>query len=194
MPFEHLLQSAERCFADAETYRLSKPETSMACTSHGHEIRASYYLANDDSRFKDEIRSLITSELARHRQFGSSVRTFPQHKYGLLALSISAIDLAKDVLALPIERKNWAKFDAYVTYQLCRVLGVPQDTKAPKFTPTQTELAFVTAIEGVGSKSIVDYDAVGDFWKALRKKRYQLTIFEHGNLFEAALRALEKAV
>jgi hypothetical protein len=194
MAFDHLLESAELCFADAETYRQSKPETSLACTSDGHEILASFYLANDDPRFKDEIHLLLRNELTRFSQFGSRVRSFPQHKYAILALSISAIDLAKEILALPIERKNWSKFDAYVTYCICKVLGVPQDATAPEIAPTKAEAGFVVAIGGLLEKRKVDYGAIEAFWKAHHRKRYQLTIFEHRNLFGAALHALEKAV
>jgi hypothetical protein len=50
------------------------------------------------------------------------------------------------------------------------------------------------ALDDIESRQAFDPSDIDSFWKSLRKKRYQLTIFEHKNLFEPALQTLQENV
>lgn len=162
----------------------------MAAQSHGHEILASYLVANEDPRYRAEIEALLHGELARFAAFGSSVRTLPQHRYLLLALALGDATTAIAVASLPIDRENWANFDSAYVYRICNILGVPQDAKLPKSRPTQTEQIFLEALDLIAEKRPYEPEKVQAFWRALRKKRYQFTILEHMNPFVPALETL----
>ncbi len=193
MSFEHLRQSAERCFADAAALAAERPEASLARRSSGHSVLAAYYLANNDARANEEIRAFLLNELRRYEAFVASVRTFAQHTLLILALAIGELSLARTIAALPIDRQSWSKFDAYITHRICAILNVPQVGPEPSFKPTKSEEGFVAAVEAVARTEPFNPAQVEAFWKALRSKRYQLTIFEHANLFAPALVTLRNA-
>lgn len=192
MDFDHLRESAMRYFADAAECRESKPETSLGLTSDGHYILAGYYLANDDHRYEQEIRLLLSTELERYRRYGTTVRSCPQASYLWLSLAIDDIVTARSIASLPVERKDMARLDAYVVHKICTMLGVSQSEKVPDFRPTETERNLVSAIEAVASGSPYNESDVERFWSKLKKKRFQLTIFEYANLFTPALNTLSK--
>ena len=147
MAFDHLRESAARCFDDSQSLRASKPEAAMAAQSHGHEILASYLLANGDPGYRTEIEALLHSEIARFGAFGTSVRTLPQHSYLLLALALGDVKTAIAIASLPIDRKNWATFDSAFVHRICSILHVPQDAKPPRARPTTTERIFLNALD-----------------------------------------------
>ena len=188
--FEHLQASARHSFDDAQTLRDTKPEVAMASRSHGHEALASYLLANGDPGYRPEIEALLRNELARFEAFGTSIRTLPQPKYLLLALAIGDISTARAFASLPIDRKNWATFDSAFVYRICEILRIPQQGKLPKAKATQTEQVFLAALDSIAQGGAYDPDQIEAFWRTLRNKRYELTIFQHFNAFNPALSTL----
>ncbi|ROZ61381.1 hypothetical protein [Ramlibacter sp. WS9] len=190
MAFDHLKISAERSFADAEEREATNPEGALAARAHGHEALASYYFANGDSKGEEELHSAIRAEVQRYLAFGTAVRPFLQYRYLLLALAIGDVVLAREIAGYPIDRKNWSRFDSAITFRICNVLGIAQGVKEPKASYTATEQTFLRALDAVAKGEAFEVDDVHGFWKALRKKRYELTIFEHKDLFTPALKTL----
>jgi hypothetical protein len=191
MAFEHLKLSAEESFSDAQAMRNKKPEASMACIADSHYLMATYYLANDDSHWEAEARATIIADLERYETFGTTVRTFRQAQYLIMALAIGDIAIAERIAALPIDRKHWGTLDSYLTFLICGILGVKQDAKRPCGALSESEAVFVDALVALSNGAQPDLSAVEKAWMAMRKKRFALTIFEHRNLFGLAIQKLQ---
>ncbi|MCE3272241.1 MAG: hypothetical protein K0S57_2638 [Ramlibacter sp.] len=140
-----------------------------------------------------ELRRAIQTEVARYVEFKGAVSPFLQYRYLVLGLGVGDLGLAREVASFPIDRKNWSRFDFAITYRVCEMLGVSQDARAPKATYTTAEQAFLRALDAVSRGEAYDAAEVHAFWKTLRKKRYQFTIFEQKDLFTPALETLRAA-
>lgn len=193
MAFDHLKLSATECFQSAADRRISKPETSMAFESDGHDSLAAFLLANGEPGWEIEVKASIEIDLARFREYGTTVRSFAQPKHLLLALAIGDQPLAKSIAEIPLDRKHWSALDAHITYEICKVLNVSQPINPPRDKLIDSEFALINAVRAIYQSEEPDMHAVDKAWRNMRKKRYQFTIFEHGNLLGLAISNLRSA-
>ena len=74
----HLLEVSKEEFDDALVFEKSDPQKSMKYTISGHEILASYYLANHNELFIDELE--ITTKLKLNYINAHSEKTFAREQ------------------------------------------------------------------------------------------------------------------
>ena len=189
----HLLEVSKEEFDDALEFEKSDPQKSMKYTISGHEILASYYLANHNELFIDELE--ITTKLKLNYINTYSEKLWPESQinYTFLCLAINNIQRAMDFITIETDYKNSHKFAILLNCKLRELLGAPLLVAEPDYTPSKSEVGLFEAFDKILSKQEVSWDLLHKYWKATKKKRYELTVFEYDDLFSRALRNGEKA-
>lgn len=184
----HLLENSERLFQEAKSLEDTDKKTAARFFINGHEVLASYYMANDMDEYAQEIEAATALKLNYIKDYNEHVGPETQINYVFLCLSINEIERAKEFCSFEIDYKNSHKFSILLNCLLRRILGIPLLGKEPKYKPTKTEAGLFSALQNVIDNQAIDDIALHKYWRATKSKRYQLTIFENRDLFSQAIK------
>lgn len=190
----HLLENSERLFQEVKTLEATDVKTAARFSINGHEVLASYYMANDMEEYVQEIDAATALKLNYIKNYNERVGPETQINYVFLCLSINKIERAKEFCSFSTDYKNSHKFSVLLNCLLRRILDIPLLAKEPKYKPTKTEVGLISSLQNVIDRQEIDSIALQKYWKATKSKRYQLTIFENRDLFSQAISNAAKCI
>jgi hypothetical protein len=189
--FDHRrLEHAEQTLAKGKAALPSDVQNGIYWIKSGLRLRATTLLKNDSPDALSAINELVDTAARLSHENGLSIAPSEQNELIFLSLFAKNRDTAIRLATLNIESSDKYPFTLAVRSYLASALSLANDNSAiPKVT--RTESKFLEDLISVADRTPTDLSGADEFWSSLRKKRFANTIFEHKNIFKAALKFLQ---
>lgn len=184
MNFPHLLESYHKQVAalrgsaalDEGNPRLSWLK---ACAD---ETLASYYMANDDDRYRQPLHAALLHNIAWWQHSGG-MGAWDFILYSCVSLALEDRESLQQLLAMPVKTEGYARVTVE-WYWLHRAVLLDQVHSPRQCKKTKSKERLFKALTDMSNKIEPDWSDVEVYWKATRNRLYQFTILQHRNLLK----------
>jgi len=154
----------------------------------GHMLKVTTQLKNEDPGAPATIQSLKHESLKHLAQRPMHVGA--QNDLLLLLLAIQDIYGAREIACVETQSDDAAQFDVALNTNLLAALF--RRPVRISYKPTDSEAGVLNDLDSIATEVATDLSGTDTFWRALRKKRFANTMYEHRNLFKDALSSLQR--
>jgi hypothetical protein len=154
----------------------------------GHMLKVTTQLKNGDPGATPTIQSLKVDSLKHLAQ--RPIRVGAQNDLVLLLLAIRDVEGAREIAGLERESNDAAQFDVALNVKLLAALS--RRPVQISYKPTDSEAGVLNDLDLLAIEKATDLTGTDSFWKALRRKRFANTMYEHRNIFNDALSSLQR--
>ena len=184
------LEHAEESLAKGKAALSTDSKNGIYWIKSGLSLKATTLLKNDAPEALSAIIDLVetTGRLAQEH----NLRIAPSEQNELIFLSLFAKnrEAAVRLASLDIEQSDAYPFTLAVRSYLAAALSLP--SQAPQqLKVTSAESSLLKDLKSIVGGHPSDLSGADAFWSNLRRKRFANTIFEHKNIFRAALAFLQ---
>ena len=181
---------ALKSIAVGRTNLATDPRTGVFQIYTGELLLAHEALAASVAEFYEALRRAANTVLAAFSDF--NIVPAPQRQNDCIIFAAAADDLrcASELAAIEPDYSDSHRFDIKLNRAL-RALLLRTPLPSTDYRPTTSEAGLFDALSSVGTHSF-STSGTDSYWRATRRKRYRLTIYEHRNLFSEALQKLHE--
>jgi hypothetical protein len=189
MNFPHLLESYHEQVAalrGAAERDEGNPTLSWSMAS-AEETLASYYMANDDDRYREPLHAALLHHIDWW-QHSEGMGAWDFILYSCVSLALGDRESLQHLLAMPVKTPGYARVTVE-WYWLHRAVLLDQGHSPRQCKKTKGEERLFKALTYMSNKTEPDWSDVEAYWKATRNRLHSHTILQHRNLLKDGMMA-----
>lgn len=193
MKFDHLLTSYHEQIkgltilekkGDTDSFHLDRVR------ANAEQTLASFYLANKDDRYIDQLRKCLRFRLQRWK-LKNEIGAWDFILYSCIALAVDDLDSFEEISQIDVNTKGYVPVTREL-YKLHRAIFSRKGYIAGKAKKNKGEKIWFDALTLIAEGTEPDWSDFDTYWRLTRNRLHELTILQHGNLLKDGMQALWK--
>ena len=189
MKFAHLLQSYEgqiEDLLDCEARFGKEHPHSLWAKAGAEETLASYYMANDDDRFRDHLHTALLSKIGWWKSGAGEFGAWDFILYTSVSLALKDTDSLAELLELEVHT------DGYVPvtvewFKLQRAVLLQKSYTPRKSKRSKGEEGVFEALSDLVKGYEPNWSYFDSYWRSTRNRGHQYTFLQHRNILKDGL-------
>ncbi len=191
MKFPHLLESYNEQMAplpDVEAKFGADGAKIGRIRATAEQTLASYYLANDDQRYREQLQRSLGFWIESWKARGK-LGAWDFVLYCCVSLAIEDFDSLKDIMELEVSTDGYVPVTREF-YRLHKAILLEESYFPGKCAKTKGEEKWFRALSAIAYGIEPDWTDFDRYWKATRNRTHAQTILQHRNLLKDGMQVL----